>query len=160
MKKGVSVVSVLVVFLMFISCSVKPERDIDKAEWLIGVWEHKVKEGYQYEEWVRVSSNEFTGRGYHVQNNDTTLFETVQLIQKRDSMFYNATVSNQNNQQPIPFMLKTATDTSLLFENREHDFPQEIEYIKIGTDSLKAVISGNREGKEMVYTVTMKRIKH
>ena len=158
MQRVINALFILAVFLISVSCSVKPDRDIDKAEWLIGLWEHKVAEGYQYEEWIKINNSEFLGRGYHVQDNDTTLFETVQLIQREDSLFYIATVSNQNNKQPIPFLLKTATDTSLLFENRKHDFPQAIKYLKVGSDSLKAVISGNSAGKELLYTICMKRI--
>jgi hypothetical protein len=159
MQRVINALFISAVFIISVSCSVKPDRDIDKAEWIIGLWEHKVADGYQYEEWIKINNCEFSGRGYHVQNNDTTLFETVQLIQRQDSLFYIATVSNQNNKQPIPFLLKTATDTSLLFENREHDFPQTIKYSVFKTDSLQATICGEINGEEREIIIYMRRAK-
>ena len=50
---------------------------------------------------------------------------------------------------PVAFKLTQSTDSSARFENRQHDFPQRIEYRRAG-DALHAEIAGPRHGKERV----------
>ena len=74
-------------------------------------------------------------------------------------MFYIPTVKNQNAGLPVSFATKNISQTQLVFENQQHDFPQIISYTKINTDSLLAEIKGTKNGKERKEIVSMKRIK-
>lgn len=132
---------------------------IEKAKWLIGTWENKTKRGSMYETWTKASDVKFTGKSYTVKNHDTTVFETFELVQKQNSLYYIPTVRNQNNNLPVSFSLQSISDNKLVFENPEHDFPQIISYTKITSDSLVAEISGKSNGQERKQTFPMKKIK-
>ncbi|MBY0432721.1 MAG: hypothetical protein K2U26_01275, partial [Cyclobacteriaceae bacterium] len=90
---------------------------------------------------------------------DTTIFETVRLLQEKNSLFYIPQVKNQNGGLPVRFKEKQISDNELVFENPEHDFPQTISYTKITADSLVAEISGTKNGKERRQKFPMKRVK-
>jgi hypothetical protein len=45
----------------------------------------------------------------------------------------------------------------LVFENKEHDFPQKITYTKISNDSIVAEISGMKDGKQSKESYPMKK---
>lgn len=132
---------------------------IEKANWLIGTWENKTKRGSIYETWTKASDVQFTGKSYALKNNDTTVFETFELVQKQNSLFYIPTVKNQNNNLPVSFSLQSISDDKLVFENPEHDFPQIISYTRVTPDSLVAEISGKNNGQERKQTFPMKKIR-
>ncbi|MBX2965286.1 MAG: hypothetical protein KF845_04010 [Cyclobacteriaceae bacterium] len=135
------------------------QKQIDKASWLIGTWESKTSRGSLYETWSKVNDSEFYGKSYMLREKDTVVFESIQLVQKQEGLFYMPTVRNQNDGQAVTFKSKLVTDDKLVFENPEHDFPQRIAYTKISQDSLVAEISGVRNGQERAQKFSMKRIK-
>jgi hypothetical protein len=138
---------------------VKQTNNIQKAEWLIGTWENKTPKGSMYETWSKATDKELTGKSYIVKEKDTIIFENIQLIEKHDGLFYIPTVKNQNDGLPVHFAAKIISETQLVFENLQHDFPQIISYKKINTDSLVAEISGTKNGKERKQAFPMKRLK-
>jgi len=136
----------------------KQNNDIKKAEWLIGTWENKSPRRTVYETWSKTSDIEFTGKSYILKEADTIVFENLRLVQEQNKLIYIPTVKNQNDGLPVRFTSKTITETELVFENLQHDFPQIISYTKIGADSLVAVISGTKNGQERKQTFPMKRL--
>ncbi|MFL9483421.1 DUF6265 family protein [Chitinophagaceae bacterium LWZ2-11] len=146
-------------FIVLCAWTTKLKSEIKKAEWLIGTWENKTPKGSIYESWIKISKNEFSGKSYAMKEKDTIIFETIRLVQEDGSLFYIPTVKNQNDGLPIRFALKIVSDTTLVFENPQHDFPQIISYTKIGTDALVAEISGNKNGHPHKQTFPMKRVK-
>jgi hypothetical protein len=141
--------SVVFSSIILCSCVSQQKQEIKKAEWLIGTWENKMAQGSVYETWSKVNDNE----------NDTIVFETIQLIQEQDSLFYIPKVIEQNEGLPIRFALNKISDSELEFKNTQHDFPKIISYSKINADSLVAEISGTQDGQELKQTFSMKRIE-
>ena len=139
--------------------AIQQNSEITKAEWLIGTWENKTSRGSVYETWTKISDNEFSGKSYARKEENTVVFETIRLTQKEGGLFYIPTVKNQNDGISVSFALKTISDTTLIFENAKHDFPQIISYYKISTDSLVAEISGTKNGQELKQTFPMKKVK-
>lgn len=139
--------------------TMKQTNDIKKAEWLIGTWENRTPRGKVYETWGKMNDNEFSGKSYIVRGQDTIVFETIQLVEEQDGLFYIPTVKNQNDGLPVRFANKTISETQLIFENPEHDFPQIISYTKINADSLVAEISGTKNGQDRKQTFSMKRVR-
>ena len=127
--------------LVFCAWSVKHTNDINKAEWLSGTWENKTKRGSIFETWSKTTENELSGKSYMVKGQDTIVFENIRLVQDQAGI------------------AKTISDTKLIFENPEHDFPQIISYNKMSSDSLVAEISGTKNGQERRQTFPMKRVK-
>jgi len=133
--------------------------ELNKAAWLIGTWENKTARGSMYETWGKLSDVEFSGKSYVLKERDTIVFETIRLVEEQGSLFYIPVVKKQNEGLPVRFALKTISETALVFENPQHDFPQRIAYTKINADSLVAEISGVKNGQQRRQTFPMKRIK-
>lgn len=149
----------LSVFLLSCSWMSKPQPTLDEASWLLGTWKNKTSRGIIYENWRKISTQEYVGKSYKLNGQDTVLLETVRLIQEGDNLFYIPTVSNQNGGLPIRFHLQEQSASKLLFSNPEHDFPQYISYTHIEKDSLVAEIYGSINGKEQKRSFPMSRIQ-
>ena len=145
-------------FIVLCGWKTQQKNEIKKAEWLIGTWENHTPKGSIYETWTKINDDEFSGKSYVVKEKDTIVFEIIKIVQEKDGLFYIPTVKNQNNSLPVRFTLKNISDTSLIFENPHHDFPQIISYTSINTDSLVAEISGMKNGQQRTQTFPMKRV--
>ncbi|MBO9151544.1 DUF6265 family protein [Chitinophaga sp. GCM10012297] len=150
---------ILLPLILFCCWQTAATAQITRAGWLTGTWEHKTPRGITYETWKKVSADELQGASYSLEGNDTTIFESVRLLQKEGRLYYVPTVKGQNNGQPVSFALKQATDEQLVFENPQHDFPQTVSYRRIGADSLVAQISGTRNGQFRTVVFPMKKIR-
>lgn len=131
---------------------------IEKVAWLVGTWENRTANGSIYETWKKTSEKELFGKSYRLEDNDTAVFETIQVIEKESSLFFIPTVKNQNNALPIEFSLKAISENNFAFKNPDHDFPQVISYTRITPDSLVAEVSGTENGAERKLTFSMRRI--
>lgn len=159
MKTGTKFLIVVVALAILCAWTTKQTNGIKKAEWLVGTWENKTQRGSIYETWSKTNDNEFSGMSYIIKEKDTVVFENIRLVQEQDGLFYNPTVKNQNDGLPVRFAIKNISETQLVFENPQHDFPQIISYTKISADSLVAEISGTKNGQERRQTFPMKRVK-
>jgi len=146
-------------FVVLCAWTVHQTNEIKKAEWLIGTWVNTTPRGNIYEMWSKSNDQEFMGKSFKVKETDTIVFENIRLVQEQGGLFYIPIVANQNDDMPIRFAAKTISDTQLVFENPQHDFPQIISYTKIGKDSLVAEISGLKNGQKRQQTFPMKRVK-
>jgi len=158
MKTFINLFFAVVGFTFLSAWAAKQANEIEQAKWVIGTWENKTQRGSIYETWNKVSDIELAGKSYIIKEKDTIVFENIQLVQELDKLFYIPTVKNQNNALPVRFTAKTVSETQLVFENMQHDFPQIISYTKINTDSLVAEISGVKNGQERKQTFPMKRV--
>jgi hypothetical protein len=159
MKIGTKYLFVVVVLTILSAFITKKTNDIKKAEWLIGTWENKTPRGSIYETWSIESDIEFSGMSYIIKEKDTVVFENIRLVQEQAGLFYTPIVKNQNDGLPIRFASKTISETQLVFENQQHDFPQIISYTRITLDSIMVEISGIKAGEERKQTFPMKRVK-
>ncbi|MCP9752456.1 DUF6265 family protein [Ferruginibacter sp. HRS2-29] len=130
-----------------------------KAEWLVGTWVNHRHNGDIYESWIKINDNELAGKSYKIKAGDTVVLEKVQLLQKENILFFIPVVTGQNDGKPVSFEEIQGQAGELLFENKEHDFPQRISYRLVRPDSLVAEISGTRDGKTSVQTFPMKRVR-
>lgn len=158
MKTGIKILTAIVVLAVPGAWTIKQINDITKAEWLTGTWENKTARGSIYETWNKTSETELAGKSYIIKEKDTVVFENIRLVQEKDGLFYIPAVKNQNDGLPVRFANKTISETQLVFENPQHDFPQVISYTKITPDSLVAEISGTKNGRERRQLFPMKRV--
>lgn len=159
MKTKAQFFFVVIGFLLLCAWTTNRKDDIKKAEWLIGTWVSKTPKGSIYETWNKTTDIEFAGKSYIIKAKDTIIFENIRLVQEQNKIFYIPTVKNQNKGLPVRFGIKTISDTQLIFENLQHDFPQIISYTKITKDSLVAEISGVKNGQERKQVIPMKKMK-
>ncbi len=135
------------------------DQSIWRLHWLVGSWQRETPRGTIYESWLAQGDLELLGKSFTVRpGGDTVLFETIQLVQRQDSVWYIPTVANQNAGFPVSFVLTSDQDDMWVFENRRHDFPQVISYRRIGHDSLVAEISGIQDGQSRRLTFPMHRV--
>lgn len=127
--------------------------DFIRLNGLKGVWRMPVKNGILYEKWVVQNDSILTGTSYKITDRDTMPLEKVKLHFNNGMITYTPITANQNQQQPVDFTLIAINDQQYIFENKSHDFPQQITYKLIGTDSLFATINGTtKKGfKEISY---------
>lgn len=144
--------------LLFGNWACEPTQPIEQAHWLSGTWAFQSPQGTLYENWSVSSPTTMDGKSYVLNEADTVIFETIQLIQEPDQLYYVPTVKNQNDGEPVRFALTRQTPGELVFENPEHDFPQIISYTQINQDSLVAVISGMVQGQERRQRFPMGRV--
>ncbi|TNE82088.1 MAG: hypothetical protein EP332_01505 [Bacteroidetes bacterium] len=136
----------------FFSCSSEQEPKLDYSElnrlsWLCGDWQATSEEGYSVEHWEKANDSTFLGLSMWIVDEDTSIEESLQLIQRNGVIYYIPTVPDQNEGAPVSFTLTGSQNSACVFENATHDFPQQISYSSIGQDSLVAEISGIRNGK-------------
>ena len=80
-------------------------------------------------------------------------YEFVVLEKRDDRLAYEA---HPSGQPPPSSCHSEVGETSVVFENAQHDFPQRVGYQQRGPDSLLAWIEGSRDGRvrriEFPYT--------
>lgn len=132
---------------------------LNKASWLLGAWQGVMEDITMVESWTKQNDTSFVGNAVFTRNGDTLSAESLLIKIVGQDMFYCPTVTNQNDGKTIEFKLTTATDTSLVFENPAHDFPQKISYVKHSDKNLTAEASGMVNGKMERQAFPMSRVQ-
>lgn len=91
-------------------------------------WQMKNRKGYLIEQWTKVNDSLLTSKSYQVADKDTAIIETVQLKFSKGTITYTPTVPNQNAGKPVTFTLVNIREGQYRFENKAHDYPQQIIY--------------------------------
>ncbi|RWW92134.1 DUF6265 family protein [Flavobacterium cerinum] len=170
MKKTTLILSAVMLYSLFsckqetkvtetkTSAPVKTYVHMDKTNWLIGNWGHTSKEGSLTETWTKANDSVYKGETYFVVGGKDTVFsEKVDLVQENDKLTYIVSVPGQNNEKPVRFDMTSISDTTIIFENPAHDYPNKIVYNKIGNDSVVAEIFGTQKGKPATEKFAMKK---
>lgn len=124
------------------------ENRLDQLSWMLGKWQMQTPEGVITEEWSRPSDTQWQGISYMISAaGDTPFRENIRLNYSGDTLYYLPAVTNQNEGKEISFAEKSFSDSLIVFENLNHDFPQRIIYKRISDTSIMAAIEGTRNGK-------------
>lgn len=143
-------------FTLLLGCGSKEPSQLKEMEWMIGTWQ--IGSQSVYERWENVSDTEFKGVNFSVEGSDTTVHEYIQLRVTEESVFYIPRVIEQNQGMPIQFKLISEDPKKLVFQNKEHDFPQLIVYVKNNDTSIDAWIEGEVNGKLMKSDFKMTKL--
>lgn len=158
MKTQLIICIVLVGLMVCSAWNTKQSNKLDSAEWLLGTWENKTAQGSIYETWSKTNEVEFAAMSYVLNKKDTIVYENIRLVLEDDELFYIPIVNNQNDGLAVRFINILSLETQLIFENKEHDFPQMISYTKKSENSLIAEISGTKNGRKRKITFPMNRL--
>ena len=137
----------LLVFLIVIASSVSavPEpTGIQRLAWLQGCWEAASQERTIEEQWMAPRGKSMIGVSRTVRGDSLAGYEIMVVREQRDQLAYEAHPSGQPS---AVFLSRTVTDSSVLFENAQHDFPQRIGYQRNGPSALLAWIEGTQRGQ-------------
>lgn len=116
---------------------------IEQVSWLTGCWQLKNPRRTVQEHWMAPLGNTMLGTGRTVHGDSLAEYELVGIRAGREGLTYEPHPSDQPS---AVFTEIELTDHSVLFENKAHDFPQQIGYQRRGPDSLLAWIAGPMNG--------------
>ena len=117
---------------------------VDRVQWLQGCWQSVRGEATIEEHWMAPRGGTMLGMGRTVRGGKTAEYEMVLIKEQNDRLAYEAHPSGQPS---ATFLSSTISDTTVVFENPEHDFPQRVGYRRDGTDGLQAWVEGQSNGK-------------
>lgn len=117
---------------------------VRRLAWLAGCWEAASARRTIDEQWMPPRGTSMLGMSRTVRGDSLTEFEVVVLRDQGTRIAYEAHPSGQAS---AVFLSKTVGDSSVVFENLEHDFPQRIGYERHAADSLVAWIEGPAGGQ-------------
>ena len=117
---------------------------------MIGEW--KLEDKPVIEKWSYVDGL-FKGSVFVISGADKVITEEIRIIENDDGIFYEANVEDQNQGEPVLFKLILSEENKIIFENKDHDFPQRITYVLIGNNKLIATIEGivNEGSKSITF---------
>ncbi|MGE4289661.1 MAG: DUF6265 family protein [Salinivirgaceae bacterium] len=111
-------------------------------DFLQGTW--KMENNDVYEHWDKINGQTLKGFSYKLNNGQMVVSEYLGIIQRKKELIYTATVLSQNQGKGIEFKL-TQSDSTYVFENPRHDFPQKIVYKKLSDTELLVQLSGDKQ---------------
>ena len=139
---------ILLFFFGLISCNQNSTNSSPKEissnpnlDWILGDWQRtNDKEGKQnFENWEKISDQEYIGLGLTLQGKDTVFKENMRLIPIEG--IWNLEVTGVN-EKPTLFYFTNQSKNSFVCENPNNEFPKKIEYY-LEDKKLKAKISAD-----------------
>ena len=132
------------------------EPDVHSLGWIAGCWEVRNPAGtFSIEEmWTKPAGETMLGVGRTIRGGKTIFNEFLRIAVDGGKITYFAHVGTKG---ATPFPMIRASDTEVVFENPEHDFPQRIIYRKVD-GGLFARIEGVEKGKEKHQDFPYKRV--
>lgn len=112
---------------------------LERVRWLAGCWEQRAGGRVTLEMWMPPDGGLMIGGSRTTIGARTREYEHLRLAEVDDRLVYTALPSGQRE---ASFTSVQVTDSGFAVENRQHDFPQRIEYRSHGSDSLVARIEG------------------
>jgi Domain of unknown function (DUF6265) len=126
-------------------------NSLQAAQWIIGDWISRSEDRTARESWRRLNDDTFEGEGVTTRISDAAPVdgESLRLVRMGNGVFYIAKVAH--NQLPIAFALTQCSAQRLVFENRNHDFPKQLEYELRGQEMTVRVGDGGEKGFTLVF---------
>ncbi|WP_410221760.1 DUF6265 family protein [Pedobacter sp.] len=132
-------------------------QKINDFKFLIGSWEFEKGKGKIIENW-KIQGDSLIGNSYQYNHkNEGKLTETMVLKKINGIWYLCVTGYEAGNEGETNFKLVSFKQKTFTFENKGHDFPQNIYYQNQGKKSLLAWIEGFIDGKTMKITFPYKR---
>jgi hypothetical protein len=116
---------------------------IEQVAWMQGCWQMDAGPRVVEEQWMAPRGGVMLGMGRTVRDGKLVEYESVMLREQDGKLAYEAHPSGQPS---AVFMSSTIEESTVIFENPAHDFPQRVGYKRDG-DSLLAWIEGAVNGK-------------
>ena len=120
-----------------------PARDIGQVAWMAGCWESNNGRRLVQENWMQPAGNTAVGTGRTVRGDSLIDYELMVIRAAGEKLVFEA---HPMGQSPAHFTAVAVSSDSVIFENKAHDFPQQIGYRRNGADSLIAWVAGPSKG--------------
>lgn len=154
--KNLSITLLLIACSFYVSAQKMP---IKTFYFLAGNWEMKTKTGKIIERWEK-HHDSLTGTSYRFNTKgDSVLTESIVLKKLSGEWRFCVTGYEKGNEGKTNFKLISSANNTFTFENKQHDFPQQIVYQNKGKDALLAWIEGEIGGKKRKMEFPYDRVK-
>ena len=117
---------------------------IQRVEWLQGCWQLTSPQRIVEEQWMRPRAGIMLGMGRTVRGETLVEYESVLIREQEGRLAYEA---HPSGQAAARFVASRATETEVIFENPEHDYPRRVGYRRDGPDALTGWIDGTINGQ-------------
>ena len=131
-------------FLCVADVGFAQQATVDRVAWLQGCWRSIRGETTIEEQWMAPRGGTMLGMGRTVRGGKLVEYELVLIKEQEGALAYEA---HPSGQPTATFTAATVSDSSVVFENPQHDFPQRVGYRRNGPDALEAWIEGQANGK-------------
>lgn len=129
---------------------------LDRLGFLSGCWELNAGNRVTHEHWMAPLGGMMLGMSRTVAGGTAREWEALRIFSRDGTPVYAA---QPGGREPTEFTATTITDSSVVFANPEHDFPQRIIYRMSGADSLVARIEGERNGAVRGIDFPMRKVR-
>lgn len=113
---------------------------INQLVWLAGHWRMEKAGRVVDEQWMAPAAGVMLGMSRTVAKGKVIEHEFVQIREGPGGDLYY--IARPSGQKEAAFRILSLTDNEIVFENKEHDFPQKISYRRNSDGSLLAAIEG------------------
>jgi len=131
------------------------DAGVEKLAWLAGCWEINSSKAVIEEHWSKPSGLSMLGFSRTVRGGKTTETEYLRIDEKDGGVVYTASPSGQAT---TSFKAVKVSDSEVVFENAQHDFPQRILYRKQANGDVNARIEGTRNGQTRGIDFPFKKV--
>jgi hypothetical protein len=139
--------NILIVFIaasFLLSCSSTPNQ-LRNLIWLQGEWHAQKDSTLFIETWKMQDDSTMLGKGSIVEGGDTTVFENIQLLQKKDAFYYVVNLPNKPNAIYFRFIEQktNARAASFLFQRVDTIANSlfQIQYEQLLNDKMRVELS-------------------
>ena len=123
------------------------DPNLSQLRWIEGTWKNKETEQLTMEVWKLSSPNRFEGHGYMIEGKDTTFHENLTIECLNGDVLY---IAQFEGQVATMFQMTNSEGNYLVFENKEHIYPQTISYNLLNDSTMIAALEGKNEFGEFV----------
>ena len=155
MKVLITVVASLLMSLPSVASSQAP-ASIEDLAWLAGCWSSVGGEAGSGEQWTVPAGKTLLGVSRTVQDSKTVAYEFLQIREtEAGEIEY---IAKPSGQSEATFLLVQLSESEVVFENLDHDFPQRIIYRLRAGGNLEARIEGKVKGMVRTVDFPMERV--
>jgi hypothetical protein len=131
------------------------DEELAKLSWLAGCWKSEAGEPGSIEQWMSPAGGTMLGMSRTIKQGRAIEFEFMQIRTMDDGSL--VFIARPSGQTEATFRLLRLSETEVVFENTQHDFPQRIAY-RYGGGRLRARIEGKRDGGIRAIEFPMTRV--
>ncbi len=144
-RRSIVLLFAILVQLLPGDASAQGTNVVSHLGWMAGCWQQTGANARVVDEqWMAPHGNTMLGMSRTVRGDSLIEYEQLRIFERAGKAVYHAIPSGQ---QPAEFTAGAVSDSIVVFENPQHDFPQRIIYRKRGADSLIARIEGTMNGR-------------
>ncbi len=123
---------------------------IKKLHWLKGKWSRVSAGTEHFEIWQIKRDSLLEGESYYEKPGKKKVTEKMSIKWVGKDLVYIADVAE--NEEPVNFRNILLNDSMAVFENRSHDYPNRITYIKDSKRSFQVILDNNSGNKTRKLT--------